>query len=410
MAMSLVARARLRDAPSVETARKIAGDTELRGIAGAGTGFLIDPFNQRWHAATCPRLPGMTTGEPKWFAATVAAREAFLGQRLARYPTAKPILACATCGRSPRSTAAAARAVATGQRPRSPFIWRTGGGFEAWADEYVRNESAADSAAWHLRRLITGELRGLPGPAGRVLHAAYGGQRWRGTDVENLLFNNIDQTSGVFRAPGGLGLRFEDLGLIVPLAPDGTRWPCFYRYRLAQPGDPFAAARQGQLICRVPEAIVPDGPARLAARIWLAVRRARPRPGTGAPREDGGFLLRIAVHQLQPALSIKAVVDGATAAMQRDDPGRIREAINRLARLLATDADHLLMLATETSAPLGTRSRSSPASKESLFMLDGADQVRVTPDDDRCIAAEVITAGGDGPARLTVEVYSAERA
>lgn len=124
---------------------------------------------------------------------------------------------------------------------------------------------------------------------------------------------------------------------------------------------------------------MPDGPARLAARIWLAVRRDRPRPGTGAPREDGGFLLRIAVHQLQPARSIKAVVDGATAAMQRDDPGRIREAVNRLARLLATDAEHLLMLAAEASAPLGTRSRSSPASKEHLFMIDGADQVRVTP-------------------------------
>jgi hypothetical protein len=284
------------------------------------------------------------------------------------------------------------------------------GGFEVWADEYVRNDSAADSAAGHLRRLINGELRGLPESAGRLLHAAYGGQRRRGTDVENLLFNNIDQTAGVFRAPGGLGVRFEYRGLTVPLAPDGTSWPSFYSYRLAQPGDPFAAVRPGQLICRIPEAIVLDGPARPAARIWLAVRRARPRPGTGVPREDGGFLLRIAVHHLQPALSIKAVVDGVTAAMQRDDPGRISEAINRLARLLATDADHLLTLATEASAPLGTRSRSSPASKEGLFALDGPDQVRVTPDDDRCIAAEVTTGGNDGPARLTVEVYSAERA
>jgi hypothetical protein len=74
-------------------------------------GFIIDPFNQRWHAATCPRLLSMTTGEPKWFAATAAAREAFLRQRLARYPTAKPVLARATCSRSPRSPAATARAV-----------------------------------------------------------------------------------------------------------------------------------------------------------------------------------------------------------------------------------------------------------------------------------------------------------
>ncbi len=148
---------------------------------------------------------------------------------------------------------------------------------------------------------------------------------------------------------------------------------------------------------------MPEGPARPAARIWLAVRRARPLPGTGVPGEDGGFPLRIAVHQLEPALSIKAVVDGATAAMQRDDPSRVSEAITRLARLLDTDADRLLTLATEAGAPLGTRSRSGPASKESLFMLDGPDQVRVTPDDDRCIAAEVTTTGNDGPVRLTVE-------
>ncbi|MGH3222502.1 MAG: hypothetical protein ACRDPY_28045 [Streptosporangiaceae bacterium] len=70
----------------------------------------------------------------------------------------------------------------------------------------------------------------------------------------------------------------------------------------------------------------------------------------------------------------------------------------------------LLTLATETGAPLGTRSRSSPTSKESLFTLDGHHQVRVTPDDDRCIAAKVTTAGNHGPARLTVEVYSAEHA
>jgi hypothetical protein len=31
----------------------------------------------------------------------------------------------------------------------------------------------------------------------------------------------------VFRGPAGLGIRFEDLGLIVPPAPDGTAWPSY---------------------------------------------------------------------------------------------------------------------------------------------------------------------------------------
>jgi hypothetical protein len=240
-----------------------------------------------------------------------------------------------------------------------------------------------------------------------VLHAGYGGRRWRGTDVENLLLNNIDQSLAVFRGPAGLGIRFEDLGLIVPPAPDGAAWLSYYRYRLAEPGAAFAAVQPGHLICRVPEAIVPDGPARLAARIWLAVRRARPLQGTGGPPWHGSFLLRITVHQLEPAESIKAVVDGATAAMQRDEADRVNEAVTRLARLQDADVGELLTLATAADAPLGTRARRGPASRGSLFTLDGPGQVRVTPDDDRCIAAEVTTAGKDRPARLSVEVHSA---
>jgi hypothetical protein len=110
-----------------------------------------------------------------------------------------------------------------------------------------------------------------------------------------------------------------------------------------------------------------------------------------------------------PAAGIKAIVDGSTAAMQRDDPGRITDAITRLARLLDVDPRELLALATTADAPLGTRSRPRPASRQSLFTPDGHAQVRITPDDDRCIAAEVIAEGKDGPARLSVQVYSAAR-
>jgi hypothetical protein len=241
-----------------------------------------------------------------------------------------------------------------------------------------------------------------------VLHAGYSGWRWHGTDVENLLFNNIDQGLSLFGKPGRAGVRFEDLGLTVSAAPDGTARQSLYSYWLAQPGAAFAGVQQGRLVCRVPGAIVPDGPARLAAaRVWLAVRRAAPLPAPGGPAEHGSFLLRIVVHQLEPAKYIKAVVDGVTAAMQRDEPGRVTEAVARLAKLLDADASDLLRHATAAGAPLGARSRVSPASRESLFTLHGPAQVRVTPDDDRCIAAEVTTAGDDGPARLSVEVHSA---
>jgi hypothetical protein len=197
------------------------------------------------------------------------------------------------------------------------------------------------------------------------------------------------------RPDGAAGSRWHHLAELLQL-PAGTA------------GTAFAAVQQGHLICRVSGAIVPDGPAQLAAaRVWLAVRRATPLPAVGVPVEHGNFLLRIALHHLEPAKHIKAVVDGVTAAMQRDEPGRVTEAVARLAKLLNADADELLRHATAASAPLGVRSRSRPASRESLFTLHGPAQVRVTPDDDRCIAAQVTTAGDDGPARLSVEVYSA---
>jgi hypothetical protein len=392
----------------IEGVRRIASNSELREIAAAGAGFVIDPSARRWHVANCPRVTAMTTGQPKWHAETSAAREAFLEQRLAWHATAQPVVPCACSGNvAAPPWSSSLPAGAAGPKPADPFVRHADSGFEVWAGQYVRNDSSSASSAGLLRRRIVSEIRALPAPAGRVLHAGYGGGRWLGTDVENLLFNNIDQELVLFRQPGALGVRFEDMGLAVPPPPDGTTRQSYYRYRLAQPGAGFAAVQPGRLICRVPEAVVPDGPARLAARVWLAVRRARPWPEPSVPAEHGSFLLRIAVHQLHPAETIKAVVDGATAAMQRDDPDRVNEAMARLAKLLDADADELLALATTPDAPLGARSRPGPASKQSLFTLDGSAQVRVTPDDDRCVAAEVIAAGSDGPAWLSVQVYSA---
>jgi hypothetical protein len=412
----MVRRLRPRDTPSMETSRKIASASELRAIATTGDGFVIDTFNRRWHVAACPRILNMTVGEPKWFAPNRAALDLYLRQRLARYPTAQLILACKTCGASAGAPDAArsvpsqlARKAVAGSEPQPPLIRRAASGFEVWADEYVRNESRAASSAGLLRQLIAREVRALPGLAGRLLDGGYAGQRLRGTDVENLLFNNIDQSLSLFSAPGRLGVRFEDLGYVAPPGPGGARRQSFYSYRFVEPGDPFATVTAGDLICRVPDAIVPDGPARLAARIWLAVRRARPRHGHGASLGGGDFLLRIAVRGLHPATSIKAIVDGATAAMQRDDPDRVTTAMTRISALLGANAEELLALATSVDAPLGSRSRSTPTSKASLFTLEGEDQVRVTPDDDRCVAAQVTAAGGHGPPSLAVEVYSAQR-
>jgi hypothetical protein len=74
----------LRHTLSMDSARKIASNDELRAIAAAGAGFIIDPFSRRWHHATCPHLRRMTTGQRKWFARSAAALDQYRQQRLAR--------------------------------------------------------------------------------------------------------------------------------------------------------------------------------------------------------------------------------------------------------------------------------------------------------------------------------------
>jgi hypothetical protein len=85
-----------RDTSSV-TAREIASDGELQAFAAAGVGFVVTPFNRRWHAAACPHVRTMTVGSRKWFAATPAERDEYLEARITLYDTAKPIDACPAC-------------------------------------------------------------------------------------------------------------------------------------------------------------------------------------------------------------------------------------------------------------------------------------------------------------------------
>jgi hypothetical protein len=101
----------------------------------------------------------------------------------------------------------------------APHVQDRDRGFAVWADEYVRNESKAASTAGELRRIIAQRLRALPPAEGELLSARYAGSRWHGTDVENLLFNNIDQTLSLFAAPANAGVRFHDLGTHAPADP-----------------------------------------------------------------------------------------------------------------------------------------------------------------------------------------------
>jgi hypothetical protein len=292
--------------------------------------------------------------------------------------------------------------VSVARVPSEPFLLPAADGFAVWADECVRNESKSASSPGALRSLIASEIRRLRPSRDQVLHAAFAGQRWRGTDVENLVFNNIDQTLSLFQIAARAGVRFEDLGEQAPPAPDGANRLAYFSYRLADRSAAFTAVGCDRLVCRVSDVVVPEGTARMAARVWLVVRRAREHVTT-APLASRPYILRVGIHGLSPATSVKAVVDGVSGAMQRAAPtDQLRACVRRLAVLLEVPSEELLALATGgPEAPLAEARR--------LFTLDGETQVRVTPDDDRCAAAEVLSVSEDEPVRVAVEVYAARR-
>jgi hypothetical protein len=73
----------MRDTRPVEGARRITSNDDLHAIAVGATGFVIDPFNRWWHVGSYVRILSMTVGQPKWFAPTRAALDAYMQERLA---------------------------------------------------------------------------------------------------------------------------------------------------------------------------------------------------------------------------------------------------------------------------------------------------------------------------------------
>jgi hypothetical protein len=54
----------------------------LQAIAAGGVGFVITPFNLRWHAAACGHVQTMTVGTREWFVATFAELTDYLQERI----------------------------------------------------------------------------------------------------------------------------------------------------------------------------------------------------------------------------------------------------------------------------------------------------------------------------------------
>jgi hypothetical protein len=256
--------------------REIVRDTDrLRELASESVGVVHNPFDKRMHAAGCTTVRERmraTPESPLWFFPSQTEATDFLAGHVERYPTAawqiarccvnalgsdaRPTPSPLTLAPAPRETAAR----------DEPTVEADHTSIAAWSDHDVRNETRADSPGGRLRAELCAWLRTRRARAGELLEAAYAGERRNDADVENLLFNNIDQTSGAHRAACAEGLRFSWLGPTAPPDSTGAIRQYHYRYRFV----PLSAS--------IPGVVVYDW-----ARRWFEVPLLEPSPAGPAP-------------------------------------------------------------------------------------------------------------------------------
>jgi hypothetical protein len=281
----------------------------------------------------------------------------------------------------------------------------------AWTDDDVRNETRANSPGGRLRSKLCAWLRTHRPPDGQLLEATYGGARRNDADVENLLFNNIDQEAAAYRAACAHGLRFGWLAPEGTAPPGETARAYHYRYRFVPLDASMPGVRLGECVCRWSKVALDDGfeslpGRRMSTRVWWSLRNEKAE--RRAELEPGStFAVRLVLHGQsgEPARALKGSFDGVVAALQvqRDLraaeeaaavlAGERRDQVAPIFRALTDQDDRALWRVQRLLVPVAAQY--------------GTD-LRWDPADSGCIAGEVLVGERGGPARFDVEVIGCE--
>lgn len=289
--------------------------------------------------------------------------------------------------------------------PRS-VLDRDGLGFVVASNAVVTNECSKHSPGGATRDAIRAGLYGLGPDPQRILCATFVGRKpTPTTDVENLLFNNIDQTASAFRSLAAAGLQFEH---DARSPASGTL--AEYRYRLVEASRARFATHLREPIRTWSDAKLPALPTaetstRLASRAWWAMRNADAL-GRGClfASERFAITIRLGGSELLPADAIKGALDGVVAAFQvQADHAHAGRAATFLSSLLPGNQDEISALLTSHPDPvLGRVPRLLTDPKVADF--------RWRPDDHRCVAGRIVRdlTATTGPALISGELWRAD--
>jgi hypothetical protein len=278
-------------------------------------------------------------------------------------------------------------------------------GVRAWADRPIQFDKLSPSALEFRRELreALSQLRPMPD---ELLQARFSGELRRGSDVENVLFYNVDSGGATFRHATRFGVAFE-LGVgRAPRAPSGRGWRCYYDYRLRHIRAVPQSWGSSLTLARIKDVELQSrGAIPTASEVWFSLRRGRADAyeRLADPRDRFKVTLVLKVpgeRPLTPDL-LKPLLDGVTAAFQAHGDAASAAAIaDVLSGRLDADADELAeLLLSKTRAVLGVV-------PDLVYAYRGG--VKWKPSDDRCVAAEIILDHGASGYVLSGSISPAE--
>lgn len=279
-------------------------------------------------------------------------------------------------------------------------------GVRAWADRPIPFDKLSPSAV-EFRRELGAALSQLSPMPDELLHARFTGELRQGSDVENVLFYNVDSGKATFRHATRFGVAFE-LGVgPAPRAPSGRAWRCCYDYRLTHIRAVPESWGSAMTLARIKNVELQSrGAIPTATEVWFSLRRGRADAYERLADPGSRFGVRLVLKvpgelPMTPDL-LKPLLDGVTAAFQaHGDAASAAAMADVLSGRLDADADELTeLLLSKKRAVLGVV-------PNLVYAYRGG--VKWNPSDDRCVAAEIILDDGASGYVLSGSVFPAER-
>jgi hypothetical protein len=278
-------------------------------------------------------------------------------------------------------------------------------GVRAWADAPIPFDNLSADAL-EFRRELREALSKLGPMPDELLQARFSGDLRGASDLENVLFHNVDSGKGTFRRATRFGVAFERGVGPVPTAPSGRAWRCCYDYRLTRIRAISQAWGSSRRLARIEDVELQcAGAFPTASEVWFSVRRGRAEAYDHLADQRAPFKVSLVLkvpgeRTLTPDL-LKPLLDGVTAAFQaHGDPASAAAIAGVLAGRVDADAGELAeLLLSRKRAVLGVV-------PNLVYAYRGG--VKWNPSDDRCVAADITLDHGASRYALSGWVSPAE--